>query len=464
MPPETTSSHVIAALADVVGRDQVVAPVPAEYLTDATGRGLRGTATALVRPADAAQAAAAVAVCYDNDLPITPRGGGSGVSGGAVPAGGIVLSLERMNRIRSFDPLLWRIEPEAGVTTGRLHQLARENGLMFPPDPGASEQSQIGGNLATNAGGPHAFRYGVTGHWVTGVEAVLAPGRLVRLGGPVRKDVAGYDLAGLLVGSEGTLGLITAAWLRLIPAPAARRVVAAAYASDSGACAAIERILGSGIEAAAIELLDAAAMRLGGAGFPVAMAPGALLLAEADGSAAEAAARRDGLLEAMAEGACDHLVIDDAAAVWRWRDGLSSRLAAVEGGKLSEDVVVPLDRLAELIQRVPEIGRRHGLVGLSFGHGGDGNMHSSFLVDPGDAARFAAADAARDQLLALAIDLGGSISGEHGLGLVKSGRLAQQWSPAAVAAHTAVKRALDPKGLFNPGKKLGIRPQPDAAA
>jgi glycolate oxidase subunit GlcD len=455
MPPQPTSSRVIAALAGVVGRDQVVAPVPAEYLTDATGRGLRGSAAALVRPADAGQAAAVVAVCYDNDLPITPRGGGSGVSGGAVPSGGIVLSLERLNRIRSFDPLLWRIEPEAGVTTGRLHQLARESGLMFPPDPGAAEQSQIGGNLATNAGGPHAFRYGVIRQWVTGVEAVLAPGELVRLGGPVRKDVAGYDLTGLLVGSEGTLGLITAAWLRLIPAPESRHVVAAAYASDTAACAAIERILGSGIEAAAIELLDAAAMRLGGAAFPAAIAPGALVLAEAEGSAAEAAARRDALLEAMAEGASASRVIDDAQALWRWRDGLSSRLAAVEGGKLSEDVVVPLDRLAELIEQVPEIGRRHGLVGLSFGHAGDGNMHSSFLVDPSDAARFAAADTARGELLQLAIDLGGSISGEHGLGLVKSGRLAQQWNPAAVAAHAAIKQALDPKGLFNPGKKLG---------
>ena len=145
-----------------VGPDHVVRPAPAEYLTDATARGLRGSALAVVRPADAAEAARVVAACYRNDIAITPRGGGSGVAGGAVPDGGIVISLERLNRIRSFDPLVWRIQVEAGVTTGRLHQVARESGLMFPPDPGASEQSQIGGNLATNAGGPHAFRYGVT--------------------------------------------------------------------------------------------------------------------------------------------------------------------------------------------------------------------------------------------------------------------------------------------------------------
>src|SRR4051795_6245189 len=259
-----------------VGRDHVLRPAPAEYLTDATARGLHGSALAVVRPADATEAARVVAACYRNDIAITPRGGGSGVAGGAVPDGGIVISVERLNRIRSFDPLVWRIQAEAGVTTGRLHQVARESGLMFPPDPGASEQSQIGGNLATNAGGPHAFRYGVTRRWVTGLEAVLAPGRLVRLrgsgpkgvaryhpdrrlvrlGGSARKDVAGYDLIGLLTGSEGTLGVVTAASLRLVPAPEARHVVAAVYASDRAACEAIERILGSGIEAAAIELLD----------------------------------------------------------------------------------------------------------------------------------------------------------------------------------------------------------------
>jgi len=437
-----------------VGPDHVASPVPAHYLTDATARGLHGSALAVVRPADAAEAARVVEACYRNDIAITPRGGGSGVAGGAVPDGGVVISLERLNRVRSFDPLVWRIHVEAGVTTGRLHQVARESGLMFPPDPGASEQSQIGGNLATNAGGPHAFRYGVTRRWVTGIEAVIAPGELITVGGPVRKDVAGYDLLGLLVGSEGTLGLITAAWLRLVPAPEAVDVVAGVYPTDAAACAAIERILGSGIEAAAIELLDVAAMRFGGGGFPAETVDGALVLAEADGGRLEAAARRDALLEAMAEGAAGVRPVDDREAVWRWRDGLSSRLGAVHGGKLSEDIVVPLDRLAELVAAVPRIGERHGLTGLSFGHAGDGNLHSSFLLDPADPAQFAAAQAAVQELFDLTLEMDGSISGEHGLGTVKAGYLERQWGSAAVGAHRAIKRALDPKGLFNPGKKL----------
>jgi glycolate oxidase subunit GlcD len=435
-----------------VGPDHVLRPAPAEYLTDATARGLHGSALAVVRPADATEAARVVAACYRNDIAITPRGGGSGVAGGAVPDGGIVISVERLNRIRSFDPLVWRIQAEAGVTTGRLHQVARESGLMFPPDPGASEQSQIGGNLATNAGGPHAFRYGVTRRWVTGIEAVIAPGELVTVGGPVRKDVAGYDLLGLLVGSEGTLGLITAAWLRLVPAPEAVHVVAGVYSTDAAACAAIERILGSGIEAAAIELLDSDAMRFGGGGFPVEV-DGALVLAEADGGTLEAAARREALLEAMAEGAAAVQQVADREAVWRWRDGLSSRLAAARGGKLSEDIVVPLDRLAEMVAAVPRIGERHGLTGLSFGHAGDGNLHSTFLLDLDEPGQFAAAQSACRELFDLTLEMGGSISGEHGLGSVKAGYLERQWGPAAVGAHRAIKRALDPKGLFNPGKK-----------
>jgi len=448
------TSPILAELERVVGGEHVLAPPPAHYLSDETGRGLRGTALAAVLPGTAEETAAAVAACYEAGVAITPRGGGTGVCGGAVPDGGVALSLERLKRVRSFDPLLWRIEVEAGVTTGRLHELAAGNGLMFPPDPGAAEQSQIGGNIATNAGGPHAFRYGVTRRWVTGLEAVLAPGRLVRLGGAARKDVAGYDLIGLLTGSEGTLGVVTAATLRLVPAPEARHVVAAVYDSDRAACEAVERILGSGIEAAAIELLDATAARLGGSGFPGGLAPGALLLVEADGSVAEAAERRDAVIEALSEGSAATAVVPDGRGAWRWRDELSFRLAAVEGGKLSEDVAVPLDRLADLVEAVPRIGRRHGLTGLSFGHAGDGNMHSSFLVDPADRERFAVAMAAREELLALAVALGGTIAAEHGMGSVKSGRLGDQWPPEAVAAHRAIKSALDPKGLLNPGKKL----------
>jgi FAD/FMN-containing dehydrogenase len=191
-----TSARELAALA---GPGAVLVPPPAHYLHDATSsRGVHGRADAVVLPDTAAAVAAVLAWCYEHDVPVVPRGGGTGFAGGAVPDGGVVLGPERLRRVRSFDPLLWRVELEAGVTTWGLRRLARESGLFFPPDPGAGEQSQVGGNVATNAGGPHAFKYGVTGLWVTGLEVVLPPGELVTVGGPVRKDVAGYDLKSLL--------------------------------------------------------------------------------------------------------------------------------------------------------------------------------------------------------------------------------------------------------------------------
>src|SRR5919199_3914996 len=188
----------------------VVAPTAA-YLTDMTeARGLSGRADAVALPRTAEEAAEVVAWCYERGVVIVPRGGGTGYAGGSVALdGGVVLALERLDRVRSFDPLLWRIEVEAGMRTAELRRVAREGGLLFAPDPGAAEQSQIGGNIATNAGGPHAFKYGVTAAWVTGLEAVVPPGELVTVGGPVRKDVAGYDLKRLLIGSEGTLGIVT---------------------------------------------------------------------------------------------------------------------------------------------------------------------------------------------------------------------------------------------------------------
>src|SRR5919204_1435941 len=225
-----------------------IVPPSAAYLADETeARGLRGRADAVALPGTADEVAEVVAWCYEHGVAVVPRGGGTGYAAGAVPLdGGVVLSLERLDRVRSFDPLLWRIQVEAGLRTSELRRIAREGGLLFPPDPGAAEQSHIGGNIATNAGGPHAFKYGVTGAWVLGLEAVVPPGELIQLGGPLRKDVAGYDLAALLVGSEGTLGVITAAWLRLTPAPEAVLPVVGFFDGIAAGGGAIERLVCSG--------------------------------------------------------------------------------------------------------------------------------------------------------------------------------------------------------------------------
>ena len=433
----------------------------AAYLSDETeGRGLRGRADAVVLPESTDEVASVVAWCYENDVPLVPRGGGTGFAGGAVPlAGGVVLSLERMTRIRSFEPLLWRISVEAGLRTAELRRIVRESGLFFPPDPGAAEQSHIGGNIATNAGGPHAFKYGVTGTWVTGLEAVVPPGDVVGVGGAVRKDVAGYDLKSLLIGSEGTLGVITAAWLRLLPAPEVFLPVCGLYAGIDAGCEALERVLASGLTVAALEYLDAGTLAAAGGSFPVGLPPDArfMVIAEADGSAEEAARLRDEVVGALDEGA---LAIHaptasaDVAALWRWRDGVSIAVSAQRGGKVSEDIAVPFDRLPDAIRETLAIGERHRLAACSWGHAGDGNLHSTFLVAPGSADELARAQRAAEGLFELATRLGGTISGEHGVGIVKRAYLTGHLSARALAVQRAIKEAFDPKGLLNPGKKV----------
>jgi glycolate oxidase subunit GlcD len=464
----SSADAIRTALTRALPAIEIVAPGRAE-LRDATeAHGLQGHADALALPRGAEEVAAVLAWCYEHDVALTPRGGGTGFAGGAVPLqGGVVLDLRHLNRVRSLDPALWRAEVEAGVTTATLRRRARENGLLYPPDPGAAEQSQIGGNIATNAGGPHTFKYGATGAWVTGLEAVLAPGEIVRLGGAVRKDVAGYDLRSLLVGSEGTLGIVTAAWLRLIPAPARSYPVLALYPDARSGTAAVRAILAAGIQASAIEYLDNATMALAGGACPAEVdATGAFaVLAEVDGDEEQALRARGELLETLgdareiyapgagAEAKETKAEAEQVGALWRWRAGVPYAVQAPRGGKLSEDIVVPLDRLQEAIEGTLEIGARHSLAACSWGHAGDGNLHATMLVNPANREEVGRAESAAPDLFELAVGLGGSISGEHGLGTVKSGHLGAQWAGRALELHEGVKRLFDPKGLLNPGTK-----------
>jgi glycolate oxidase subunit GlcD len=453
----TTLASVERELRAAVTAD-VVAPTSA-YLTDMTeARGLHGRADAVALPRSADEVAEVVAWCYEREVPVIPRGGGTGYAGGAVALdGGVVLSLERLDRARSFDPLLWRIEVEAGLRTSEVRRVAREGGLLFPPDPGAAEQSQIGGNIATNAGGPHAYKYGVTGAWVLGLEAVVAPGELVRFGGPVRKDVAGYDLKHLLVGSEGTLGVITSAWLRLTPAPEAAWPVVGFFDGVRAGAAAIERVVGSGLPVAALEYLDSETMRYAGPTFPGEVPAGTFaVLAEADGSHEEAARIREDLLEVLGEDALALYAPEtppEIAALWTWRDGLALVVDAQRGGKASEDIAVPLDKLGEAIEASLEAGKRFGIPAASWGHAGDGNLHTTFLLAGDDERELALAPQLSEALFDIALRLGGTISGEHGVGFVKRHWLERQLGPRAFELHTAIKQAFDPKNLLNPGKK-----------
>jgi FAD/FMN-containing dehydrogenase len=372
--------------------------------------------------------------------------------------------------VRELDPGLWRMLPEAGVRTRDVQRLARENGLMFAPDPGAAEESRIGGNVATNAGGPHALKYGPTGAWVLGLEAVLAPGRLVALGGWAGPGVGGYDLCSLLVGSEGTLGLITAVWLKLLPAPESSLPVLVLLADPRRGCEALEAVLAAGIRPSVLDFLDGATLAMMAGSYPAAgswrrggeaaLADAAFaILAEVDGSAGGAREQIEelcGALDPLAPLAVHEP--GDARALWRWRDGVNGVVTGVRGAKVSEDVLLPLDRLAEGLERFAAIAGAHGLRSCAWGHGGVGNVHATVLVDPSAEAEAEAAEAVVDELFSLVRELGGAISGEHGVGWLKRGRLAEQWPEEAVLLHEEVKRAFDPKGLFNPGKKLARYP------
>jgi glycolate oxidase subunit GlcD len=445
-------------LASVVSAESLVEP-QGRYLADLMGRGVQGTADAVVLPSSVGEVAAVMRWCYENEVPLTARGGGTGLAGGAIPVGGgVVIGFERLNKIRQFDPLLWRMHVEAGVTTGDIQRLARESGLRFPPDPGAAEISQIGGNIACNAGGPHAFKYGVTGNWVTGLEVVIPPGEIVHIGGPLRKDVAGYDVKNLLVGSEGTLGLITAAWLKLVPAPELELPVIGLYHDAEAGISAIERVLASGVVPAAIEYLDGVTLQYSGDAYPFGLPDGAafMVITEADGSHAEARRVAAELQEALAEDAVAvHAPLEpsEVADLWRWRGGAAFAILAQRGGAYSEDIAVPLDKLRDVARETLEIGARHNVPALSFGHAGDGNIHSTFLFSPDDLEEEQRADDACHELFELALRLGGTVSGEHGIGWLKRGQLEHQLGPTGFDLHNRIKQTFDPKNLLNPGKK-----------
>jgi FAD/FMN-containing dehydrogenase len=466
-------------LARELGADSVVdSEQVGPYCHDAAiQRGLRGVPDAVVRPADAAGVARALRWCYRHDCSVVPRGGGTGLVGGAVAVdGGVVVSVERLNAVRGVYPELGRMYVQAAVSTANVSRLARESGLMFPPDPGAAAQSQIGGNVATNAGGPHAFKYGPTRRWVSGLEVALAPGELAVLGSDARKDASGYDLVGLLAGSEGTLGIVTAVQLRLAPAPATVSP-GVVFCSTAAAQGLLSDVLGSGLQLAVLDFIDAPAFALARGSYPGAEVPrgedngtddGFAFLVELDGSATAVAEQRSELAAIVgAHGA--HLDGDfDQAQLWRWRDGLNGVIAGIRGGKVSEDICVPAERLLEALAGVQAIGSELGLEACAWGHAGDGIVHATYLVDTADGEEVDRALDAGRRALSLALALGGSITGEHGVGVVKRDLLGANWDAATLAAHGHVKAALDPKGLLNPGKKepLGgwnapqLQPQP----
>jgi len=398
---------------------------------------------------------------FDNRrrIPVTARGAGHGYVGGCVPVrGGIVLSLERMDRIKEINAADFVAVVEPGVVTEKLQEAVEKRGLFYPPDPASRANNFIGGNIATNAGGPRCLKYGVTRDYVLGLEVVLADGTVVRLGGRTHKNKTGYDLHRLFVGSEGTLGVITEATLKLIPLPPFRANLAVGFGSMKNAVRALQAILAAGFLPCALELADeftlAAAYqrtkseRLRGCR--------AHLIVELDGQ--ENSVRRELKdLERIIRRQKPLFVErgfgnKECEAIWQIRREFSCALRDTGLTKLNEDIVVPRGRLEDLFKFAAKLQKKHGLPVACFGHAGDGNIHTNVMADftqPGAEGR---SEAALDELFAQVIAWGGAISGEHGIGLAK-----KRWWPQAVSKegrelHRVVKHALDPKGILNPGK------------
>jgi glycolate oxidase len=409
-------------------------------------------------PASTGQIASIARACDEQRIPMVVRGGGTGYTGGAVPTrGGVVLSLERLNRILEIDEvnLLARVQPN--VITGDLQDAVEQVGLFYPPDPASLRQSAIGGNVAECAGGPRAFKYGTTKRYVLALEAVLPTGEVIRTGSKAVKSVVGYDLTQLLVGSEGTLAIITEIILRLVPKPAAQRTLRAAFSDIESAVDAVTAMIQLSVVPAAVELVDRDSLDALDAHLGQPLVPagaGAALIVEVDGTP-QAAEEEIALVEEACRSAkatdirraADE---GDRAEIWRMRRELSAALKHISTVKLNNDVVVPRGRVPQLFELVERIRRTSALPIACFGHAGDGNIHVNIMVKHSDA--MPRAREAERALFEGVVALEGSISGEHGIGFTKAAYLHLELSAVEIALMKRVKAAFDPRGILNPGK------------
>jgi glycolate oxidase len=417
---------------------------------------------AVVFAGNTADVSAVLGFASERNIPVTTRGAGVGYVGGCVPVrGGIALSVMRMNRILGIHPEDGVAIVQPGVITRDLQQAVRAVGWEYPPDPASLKECSIGGNIATNAGGPRCLKYGVTRSYVLGLEIVLADGRVLRTGGRLHKNKTGFDLIGLFTGSEGMLGVVTEATLRLIPKPACRGMLAAVFPEFPLAAAAVQAILNAGHLPSALEItdtftLEAARKRLGADVFP----PGnAHLIVEIDGREVAVAAELEELhrlLESLGASFIERAP-DEASCerIWKLRREFSYALRDTGLTKLNEDIVVPRSKLVELVEFARSLQQQTGIPIACFGHAGDGNIHTNLMVgDYHDPVVRERADHALDLLFNWVLAQGGAITGEHGVGLAKKPWIRQALGEVSFDVHHALKLALDPTALLNPGKFL----------
>ncbi len=455
------SPEVLARIAAIVGEDNLLSD-PADcwpYGYDNSRRQQLPAAVAFATDHETIRQL--LLLCNEQGIPLTPRGRGTGTTGATVPTrGGLVLSLERMDRILRMDPDNRLMVVQPGVTNQQVQQEAARHGLFWPPDPTSAAFCTVGGNLAYNSAGPRAVKYGTPRENVLGLHAVSGAGQALRCGVQTSKGVVGYDLTRLLIGSEGTLAVITEATLKLTPLPEAKATMQAFYGDMESAARAIADIMGQPVTPCALEFIDGQAIAMirhySQARLPQGAA--AMLIIEVDGSAAEMehaitairrAADNEGQLDFQAARSRD-----ETAALWATRKALSPALRTVAPKKINEDVVVPVSTLPRLIGGLQQLAQCHDITIVNFGHAGNGNIHVNLLVDPDDPAQLQRAEACLDEVFDLVLSLHGTLSGEHGVGLEKRDFIARELEPEALALMRGIKRLFDPRDILNPGKML----------
>jgi glycolate oxidase len=457
---------VIAELTQLLGPQNVLTEkedlIP--YSFDGTAT-LKQLPRVVVFPRHTQDVSAVLKLAHAHHAPVVTRGSGTGLSGGSVPVeGAIVLCLVKMDKILELDPRNFTLRAEAGVVTQKIYETADAAGLFYPPDPGSMKVSTIGGNVAENAGGLRGLKYGVTRNYVMGLEVVLANGDICSLGNKCVKDVAGYNLRDLFIGSEGTLGVVTQVLLKLLPKPAARQTLLATYAAMDAAAETVSAIIAAKIIPCTLEFLDRKTIRcvedFTHVGLPTDAE--ALLLIETDGhpaAVADEAAQIEKLCQAHGATSVKRAAnAEEAAKLAAARRSAFSALARVKPTTILEDATVPRSELAKMIRFVEQTAAKHKLDIATFGHFGDGNLHPTFLTNERDTDEMHRVEAAMKEIFEYALSLGGTITGEHGVGLAKKAFLKQQLGDASHALLRAIKRTLDPDGLLNPGKILDIDP------
>ena len=448
------------ALIDIVGAEHVRTDDESleRYGQDALG--IVHPPDVVAVPGTVQEVAAIARLCNARQVPLVVRGAGTGYTGGAVPTrGGVVLSVERLNRILEIDEtnLLAIVEP--AVVTGDLQRAVEAVGLFYPPDPASLESSSIGGNVAECAGGPRGFKYGTTRRYVLALEVILPTGEVIKTGSKAVKNVVGYDLTQLLVGSEGTLAIITKITLRLVPKPPVRATLMALFTDIQAAVDAVTALIRRRVVPATLELIDRESLQAVSAHIGREIAPagtGAMLIVEADGAQAAVDEEIDRVTASCREVGASRVVLavndEERDRLWTARRLISMALRGTGLLKINHDVVVPRGRVPELFAVVDDIREQYGLRVVAFGHAGDGNIHVNLMIDPADAEQRALAKSAERTLFERVVSLEGSISGEHGIGFAKAPYIGIELASEEIALMKRVKAAFDPHGILNPGK------------